>query len=119
MRFLALLALIALTAGGGVRADSCTECKAQCNQSEAVNECNTEAREPGQFIPCAALLAKCIERCTCPAPERVQACISGATNRHSERAMSCLRQFPTNPTGCMDQNNKNYQSEMTRCKVDP
>lgn len=119
IRTVAVLCLLALTAGGVVRADSCAECKARCNTSEAMQTCLSEANEPGGFAGCGVGLASCIARCTCPDPGLVQQCIAAATKRHSDRALACLRQFPTNPTGCGDRNNRNYESEVANCKVSP
>ena len=115
-----VFALILVTLGAWARADSCTECKSECDHGEKAMECVSEAMDNSAGnAACAALIVACIARCSCPDPARVQACFSEATKRHSERAMSCLRQFPTNPTGCTDQNNENYQSEVARCRVDP
>jgi len=100
-------------------ADSCAECKKTCNTNEKTQTCLSEANEAGGFTACGAMVAACIARCSCPDPERVRECVVNATSRHSERASACLREFPTNPTGCMDHNNLIYQGEVARCKASP
>jgi hypothetical protein len=118
LRVFVVAALLICFGDSGV-ADSCADCRRECNISERTQECLSEADEAAGFATCGALVATCMARCTCPDPERVQVCVSGATRRHDERSVACIRQFPTNATGCLDQNNQTYHNEVERCKSNP
>lgn len=114
-----LLAIIALGFGSFVRADTCSECKKECNTSEQSQSCVSEANEPGGYAGCGALIAACIARCSCPDPNKVQACILLADRRYSDRTLACLHQYSSNPTGCTDQSRQTYFSDVANCKTNP
>lgn len=105
--------------GGIVSADSCSDCKTNCNTSEQAQACVSVAEENGGYATCGALIAACAARCECPDPKRVHTCVFDAYKRHNEREGTCFRQFPTNPTGCLDQINRTYKDELASCKNNP